>query len=196
MPICWNSSNDNYKDTWINSVRELLYNNFLGFVWLNQNEVSKDILKQKIKYNLECQFVQTWLSDMNDSSKCDTYRQFKTTFELENYLLAIPRNWRIFIAKFRLSNHKLPIEKGRYTNIMRELRYCELCNDNSLGDEFHLLCKCKNADVHRLRCKYIPRYFVTNPSMHKFVIFMKNIHKRKYGVNLGKFLKSCKQVWL
>ena len=30
-----------------------------------------------------------------------------------------------------LSNHKLPIERGRYSNIQRERRFCHLCNENN-----------------------------------------------------------------
>ena len=38
--------------------------------------------------------------------------------------------------KFELGNSKLPIERGRYNNVPREQRYCELCNFNIIGDDF------------------------------------------------------------
>ena len=49
---------------------------------------------------------------------------------------------RLVLCKFRLSNHKLPIERGRYSNIEREPRFCQLCNENMIGDEFHFILEC------------------------------------------------------
>ena len=45
------------------------------------------------------------------------------------------------MTKFRLSNHKLMIEKGRHRNLDRDMRICPLCT--SVEDEIHFLTKCE-----------------------------------------------------
>ena len=44
------------------------------------------------------------------------------------------------VCKFRAVNHKLPIETGRYTRILRNEGSGRMCNIGQLGggDEFHL----------------------------------------------------------
>ena len=91
----------------------------------------------KFRKRLQCELIQEWEKCLQESNKCITYRTIKDTFEFENYLYVIPKPWCVYIAKFRLSSHKLPIETGRYTNILREERLCKKCNSNSIGDEFH-----------------------------------------------------------
>ena len=55
----------------------------------------------------------TLLEEKNGSSKQRTYKLFKETFQLENYLLhQIPNKHRIATTKIRVSCHKLAIEKG------------------------------------------------------------------------------------
>ena len=43
---------------------------------------------------------------------------------------------RVLYAKFRISAHKLEIEKGRYIGLKVEDRICQLCKDD-IGDEVH-----------------------------------------------------------
>ena len=45
------------------------------------------------------------------------------------------------MTKFRLSNHKLMIEKGRHRNLDKTMRICPFCT--SVEDEIHFLCKCE-----------------------------------------------------
>ena len=56
---------------------------------------------------------------------------------MEAYLLKLPVSLRIFLTKFRVSNHQLPIERGRYENLEHGERKCNVCQ--VLGDEFHFL---------------------------------------------------------
>ena len=58
------------------------------------------------------QFRQEWSSTMEASSKCVLYRNLKNKFELEAYLLRLPRNVWKNIVKLRCCNHKLEIETG------------------------------------------------------------------------------------
>ena len=46
------------------------------------------------------------------------------------------------LLKFRLSNHRLPVETGRWENTPLEDRKCILCRKYDIGDEFHYLFVC------------------------------------------------------
>lgn len=90
---------------------------------------------------------------MNDSGKADLYRNYKTLLDTERYLfLDMPYILRKTFARFRCSNHDLMIEKGRYMNIERELRYCPICLSNGLyvvETEYHFLLECNEYEEIR-----------------------------------------------
>ena len=73
---------------------------------------------------------------------------FKLSFHAETYLFFnVPHRLRRALAKFRISNHNLEIEKGRQLGINTEDRICKLCVRNdvpSTEDEFHVLLECKS----------------------------------------------------
>ena len=52
---------------------------------------------------------------------------------------------RFTFCRFRTSNHRLPIEVGRWENVERHNRLCQLCQSGEIGDELHyvLQCNCK-----------------------------------------------------
>ena len=88
-----------------------------------------------VKTRLTDQFKQEWYSDINTLRKCCSYRLFKTDFAFEPYLLTLSYNNRITLWKFRVSDHKLPIELGRHLNIHKEERSCNLCQQGKIGNE-------------------------------------------------------------
>ena len=48
------------------------------------------------------------------------------------------------MTKFRLSNHKLMIEKGRHRNLDKTMRVCPFCTSvQNPEDEIHFLSKCE-----------------------------------------------------
>ena len=51
------------------------------------------------------------------------------------------------MAKFRLSNHKLMIEKGRHLNLLKVDRKCPFCS--AFEDEIHFLLKCETFSALR-----------------------------------------------
>ena len=56
-----------------------------------------------------------WLNDVNSSSKCDSFKQFKNRVKFENYLtdvIVTNRKHRVAMSKLRTSDHKLMIAKG------------------------------------------------------------------------------------
>ena len=77
-----------------------------------------------------------------ENSKLKTYCIVKHTIGSEEYFNFIENTKeRIAFTKFRLSNHRLMIEKGRHQKIERQLRLCPFC-PFEVEDEHHFLLKC------------------------------------------------------
>ena len=53
------------------------------------------------------------------------------------------------LCKFRFSIHELPVERDRYNDIQIDRRFCHLCNENMIGDNFHFILEC--ADLQQFR---------------------------------------------
>ena len=85
-------------------------------------------------------------------------------------------------------NHRLPIESGRFCNIERSRRICNLCNLNQLGDEFHYILECTFFSEHRRR--YIDSIFFKRPNVIKFSELMSS----KEQAVLTKLAIFCKTV--
>ena len=80
----------------------------------------------------------------------------KINFALRNIYLPSALGQRIL--KFRLSNHRLPIQQRRSLGIPRDERICTVCDSGEVGDEFHYLLNSSNENVKRSRTKYIDKY--------------------------------------
>ena len=74
-------------------------------------------------------------------NKLRSYRLFKYNFNYEDYLNWGTYDQRRMISKFRISCHKLEIERGRYLNIPPKNRFCKLCK-NLVEDEIHFMFEC------------------------------------------------------
>ena len=71
------------------------------------------------------------------------YYQIKTNYNPSVYLDLTTKNpSRKTLVKLRISSHKLRIETGRYDNLPRDERLCNLCNCNRIEDETHFLLDC------------------------------------------------------
>ena len=171
---------------WINFVKSILDNAGFSYVWNNQSFLCSNEIKLSVKKILQDQFVQKWNSETINSSRGEFYSIFKTDFGLENYLLRLMNNRRIIITKLRCSNIKFPIETGRWNNTMRAERLCKLCS-RGIGDEFHYLFLCKPEFIQVEREKYIPQYFIQNPSKIKLKGMLSLCNKRVLN-NLSIFL--------
>ena len=77
---------------------------------------------------------------------------------------------KFLLVKFRTLNHRLPIEVGRWRNIIRENRICNLCNGRNLGDEFHYLFECPSLSNERK--KYLESHFINRPNILKLCNLM------------------------
>jgi len=131
-------------------VKSNLDNSGLSYVWNSQNVLNKLDIKVFIKQILHDQFIQSWYSDINKSSRGHFYSLHKTDFVLEKYLINLKKCRRIQISKLRCSNVKFLIETGRWTGTPRIERMCVLCNNGSIGDELHYLYICQNEQIQLL----------------------------------------------
>ena len=157
----------------------------LNNVWLSQTVPCISWLKTAIKLRLSDQYKQHWANQVSISKKGTTYRIFKINFNLENYLLNLFPHYRNTMTKFRTSNHKLPIETGRWTDIARSDRKCMLCDLNEIGDEFHYLFKCNY--LKKERNHLINSYYYVRPNVMKFEQLF-NLDTETKQINLCKFL--------
>jgi len=111
---------------WIAKLKQLLNDCHLYQCWLRQSVPNN--FKANIKTLTTNLYENKWKESIFNSKKCYNYRMFKKELELERYLLLLPTPLRINLARFRLVNHKLPVEQGRYENLARHERKCSMCS--------------------------------------------------------------------
>jgi hypothetical protein len=98
---------------------------------------------------------------------------------------------RRFICKFRLSDHSLEIETGRYKKIPRHLRTCNKCE--TLDDEYHFFLNCKLNE--HLRKAFLSDFDNTNKTnLLEIILNPTNINQVK---SLGSFIKQSmeRRTW-
>ena len=164
------------KSSWSANFRLIL--KYFGFehVWNNQSTLSNSRLLHAFHKVVKERFDKYWLYDMNNSSKLRTYKTFKTVFGTEPYLI----NSKLFrvrrlITKFRVSNHRLEIEIGRYTQPKTPLedRICKNCDLNKIEDEYHCIIECPYMEEKRT--SFFSEIFDDNSTSmeEKFITIMK-----------------------
>ena len=163
---------------WVYNVKLLLDKHGFSDIFEHPESYDLDYFCVQFRVRLIDTFVQLWNCDLRASRKLYFYKEYKTVFELEQYLNSLTTNQRVSLAKLRLSSHKLRIETGKYgKNITpRDERKCLNCNMPDLEDEYHFVLICPVYDD--LREKYIKKYYYRKPSVCKFVELMssKNIN--------------------
>ena len=117
------------------------------YVWNNQSTFNPMSLLASIKNKLKERFISFWKQRMlgdKTNKKLRTYKLLKQNFGNETYLEIIDdKIIRKCLSSFRISAHKLRIERGRYVRPREDLekRLCLTCN--TIEDEIHFICKCK-----------------------------------------------------
>ena len=103
-----------YQSPWITYVKSSLDRIGLSDNWLSQTVNNIYAFKTRVKSVLHDNFTQSWKSKIFESSKCINHRIYKDTFKFEGYLNLLPFRLAKVMCKFRCSDHKLPIEQGRF----------------------------------------------------------------------------------
>ena len=87
---------------------------------------------------------------MANSTKLSFYNPIKKDCKIEKYFYLIKNfTQRKMFTQFRISNHKLEIENGRYKNIPREHWVLEYCGRNEIEDVYHFALQCQNYKTIR-----------------------------------------------
>ena len=112
---------------------------------------NKHFIKHSLSEHLHNLFRNTWYRSrenlIREDGKLRTYLKIKTNFGYEKYLDILNDFFnRKSLTRFRISNHKLKIELGRYTKPYTPLdqRICEKCDLNKIDDETHFFSDCSN----------------------------------------------------
>ena len=96
---------------------------------LQESNQERNINQRESKIaNAESSMLKYYMSMVNMAEKSNIYSNF------------VDDRFRVVITRWRLSNHKLRIETGRYKDIRREDRKCFQCN--ILEDETHAIFDC------------------------------------------------------
>ena len=103
--------------------------------------------------NLRDQFLKFWKFALEKSPKLEFYQSNKHEFRREKYLKISDFQLRFSLTKMLISAHDLEIEKGRYSKVPRDIRYCPYCKEvllkNEIEDESHALNSCPLYNIAR-----------------------------------------------
>ena len=155
-----------YQHKWIHSIKELLIS--VGRFDLFNTRIIENptSVKRQISETLVDLHTQDWHQKVNLSSKGKNYYLYKQNIKLENYLVKLNKKQHSALLKYRLSNHRLPIETGRWENTPLDERKCNLCTKQDIGDEFHYLFICNYFQAERKQ--FLKSYFYKRPNVIKF----------------------------
>ena len=176
-----------FNTTWYNYIRKILDECGLSYIWQTKSIKSVEWLRKTVFFRLKDQFFQKWKSEMYNSPKGVLYRCYKHELVLENYLMSLPYKFAVSFCKFRTCNCNLPIETGRWTNIPRDERICNLCDRQEIGDEFHYIFNCNNITIKNSRKNYLAQYFNKYPNIYKLDILF-NLRNKNHLIKLVKFI--------
>ena len=110
-------SNNNYNgQNCASQIKMILQQHGFKYVWWQQSDI--DIPFHSILQCIIDTYQQSWDSEINNSSRLQSYSIFKHNFELEKYLtLNIEQKYKVGLTCFQISSHSLFIETRRYENI-------------------------------------------------------------------------------
>ena len=160
---------------WISSIKEYLEKNGMLSLYLNTYENKPFFIHKKLFQTLSDSFHQNAFETIqNNKSKLRTYAIFKTEIGCEKYLQNIQNpTTRTILTKFRLSNHRLMIEVGRFKGIPKDMRFCPFCPALVETESHFLLCCTAYNLIRGILMDIIKR---TNPNF----IYYSEEQKLKY----------------
>ena len=127
--------------TWTSTIENALEKAGMGDKFIGESIPTKTVHNEFYKRNKDIFNQDAFSAIQNDTSKLRTYALFKEENEMEKYLSIKNIKHRTSLTRFRLSNHKLMIEKGRHGNLKPHERLCQVCKD-CIEDETHFLITC------------------------------------------------------
>ena len=95
--------NDNHEDKWINYIEKILQDVGRCDLWTRVTIENPYATKYAIIRTLKDQYIQKWVTLMQNSSKGKLHSAFKDGITLEKYLLTLSKNKYTSLLKFLLS---------------------------------------------------------------------------------------------
>ena len=181
------------RSDWIENVQQYLCSSGFSGVWYSQSFINVRWIIKSYHQRLRDMYIQSWFSDVSQTSHTNLYKYFKLDFKQSYYLQKLPNALCINLMKFFTRNHRLPIEIGRWQNIPYNERVCPNCRE--VGDEFHFMFLC--PIFQNLREKYIDTSMRLRPSMQNFLnlINSKDVYKlRNFSIFCGKIMQHFTTV--
>ena len=130
---------------------------------------------------------------VSQTSMCIYYRELDLMNKTILYSSMLYDYYRIILTRWRLSNHNLAIETGRYTTPYTERpdRICTMCR--SLEDEHHVIFICpRYNDIRTIHTQLLENTTsvaeLLNPSYDntkRAANFIHDIEKRRKELNIG-----------
>lgn len=183
-----------YISPWLECIRNICIECGIVGVWITQTVNNPEWFGKAVQQKLRDLWITKWYGNVATRGICNTYKLYKQTYGMEEYLLKLTTNNRIHLSKFRTRNNRLPIITRRHNQIVREERICTKCNNGLIGDEHHVLLQCQNPDIVQLRNRHIPEYYRQHPNIYKFVRLMQT---RNIGLltNLAQFINCLLRLF-
>ena len=171
------SLDDIGKITWATRVKDLLNRYGFGYAWIAQDVGDENRFITQFKLRLTDCSTQEWQNQIQNSSRCDLYKNIKSLLDPEKYLsIDIPFHLRKAYSRFRCSSHKLHIETGRHLGVDREFRTCLFCFTNSdileIEDEYHVFFICSR--FNELRQTLLFSWYSGNTNIADFYNILKS----------------------
>jgi len=154
------NSNTNKKKCWGPSSKHLT-----SFITKHARLDEYTLLNKKmLKRFLRSNYIKQWQEKIQGESKMRTYITFKSNFEYESYLNMANEDQRKSMTRFRISAHRLAIERGRYTvpPTPANNRLCIYCTSQEVEDEYHFLMSCNKYQQLRETLKANIQYECEN----------------------------------
>ena len=170
-------STQNVNFQWLTYVKGFFDECGLTCIWNCQNFINERWTKEKINQCLWDQLKRNWNDDRQTCSKTSNHRILKDSFGFEDYFNILDEKYLFAFCKFRTVNHRPPIECGRWQNLERENRKCNLCNSH-IGDEFHYILRCSFFENER------KTYMKKNVHRRPNILYFKEIISSKNKQNL------------
>ena len=177
----------NGRNTWCTKLKAIMLKYGFQYVWDNGLKEMRDIelflceFKQRLK---DC-YIQEWSSNVENNKRLKMFKHVKIMYEKSKYLEVLKHKKHISaIAKFKCSDHRFAIEKGRHLNtyVNADERWCIYCKQMKgtkvIENESHVLVYC--PAYNDIRTKYLGIYMTrlnpTNSDILNILLNSKDEH--------------------
>ncbi len=126
----------NNKANFVSNVKQILCQINLKQLYKDRNTVDLDYARKCLMQGVE----REWDKSIQTKTKLDLYRNVKSKFGVEKYLLLnIEKYEKSLLSQLRYGILPLRIETGRFCNEKREDRICVHCETNTIESVPHFL---------------------------------------------------------